>query len=255
MSKHNTDELDDDAEPAPKQPGQLSSNAHWLFGSIYAALALIGFSFGVWAGAAKPKPVEVADAKQKENTETPVEKPKPVVNPTPTPTPDPKAKEPEPKAKEPEPKAKEPEPKPEEKEPEPKPKANEPEPKKVDVKPVAFKEVLPILRAHCNNCHGDVGKPKYGVDLRTVAAIMKGDKNGDPIVVPGNPEKSPLYESITSGRMPDEGKPAPSPEKMEILRNWILSGAKERRRVVRVRRDPRSRMSRRLELTGKPEAG
>jgi hypothetical protein len=250
MSNHTADELDDDVEPTTRRPGQLSSNAHWVFGSIYAGLALVGFSFGVWAGAAKPKPVEVADAKQKENIDTPAEKPKPAVTPNPTPNPLP----PEPKGKEPEPKPKEPEPKP--KEPEPKPKAKEPEPKaKVDVKPVAFKEVLPILRTHCNNCHGDVGKPKFGVDLRTVASIMKGDKNGDPIVVPGNPEKSPLYESITSGRMPEEGKPAPPPEKLEIIRNWILSGAKERRRPVRVRRIPRPHLSRRLELTGEPKGG
>src|SRR4051794_30887343 len=61
MSDH--DALDFDSETA-RRPGQLSANGHWVFGSIYAPLTLVGFSFGVWAGAAKPKPVEVADAKK-----------------------------------------------------------------------------------------------------------------------------------------------------------------------------------------------
>ena len=65
MSDHNH-EFDSDADRTPIRHGQLSSNGHWLFGSIYAGLALVGFSFGVWAGAAKPKPPETADAKPKE---------------------------------------------------------------------------------------------------------------------------------------------------------------------------------------------
>ena len=228
---------DFDAED-DRYPNELSSNGHWIFGSIYAVLVLIGFSFGVWAGAAKPKPVEVAEAK-KETTEKPTPKAAtqsgttlpnaaPAVAPKST-EPEPKPKEPEPKAKEAEPK-KEPEPKP--KEPEPKPK--EPEPKKPAAKAVAFKEVAPILRSFCGNCHGQVGKPKGGVDVRTVAAIMKGGDDGA-LVKPGDPEKSPLYESITAGRMPKDGKPGPSEKELALIRDWIASGAKERRRTVRRR--------------------
>jgi hypothetical protein len=246
MSDH--DALDFDTETA-RRSGQLSANGHWVFGSVYATLALVGFSFGVWAGAAKPKPVEVAEAKKepekpapppttKPNTPTPAPAgPAPgVPAPVPPMPPVPAPMEPMPKEK-PEPKPKDP---PEIKPKPPEPKPKEPEPK-ANVKPVAFKEVLPILRAHCNTCHGDVGKPKDGVDLRTAASIMKGDKNKDPIVVPGKPESSPLYTSIAEGRMPKDGKPAPSPAQLEVIRNWILSGAMERRRPVRVRRALRTR--------------
>jgi hypothetical protein len=128
-----------------------------------------------------------------------------------------------------------------------------PKPPVVVGKAVVFKEVQPILRTHCGNCHGLAGKPKGGVDLTSVAAMKKGDKNGDPVLVPGNPDKSTVYESITAGRMPDGGKPAPSEKELKLLRDWIAGGAKERRRTIRRRIGSRSFS--RLELTPKGEAG
>jgi hypothetical protein len=230
MSEYATDDFETDLDHAPPRPGQLSANGHWLFGALFAGLTLVGFAFGVWVGASKAKVVEVV----KDNTEKP--NPQPVSQTQPqqkAKEPEPKAKEPEPmppmepKAKEPEPKAKEPEPKPKEPEPiKPEPKPKEPEPKKVDIKPVAFKEVKPILVGYCGNCHGLAGKPKGGVDLRTVASIMKGGDDGD-VVKPGDPKKSPLYESIMAGRMPPDGKPAPNPKELQLIHDWILSGAKE----------------------------
>jgi hypothetical protein len=254
MSAHTAPNFDSEADTT-RQPGQLSSNAHWVFGSIYAALVLVGFSFGVWAGAAKPKPPEVADAKkdkEKDTSEKPSAKPPvtpPVTpsnpNPPPPPVEDPKPKDPDPKPKDPDPKPKDPDPKP-----------KDPPAKTPEVKAVSFKEVEPILRGHCVECHGAPGKkPGGGIDLRTLAAIKKGDKNGDPVLVPGNPEKSPIYESITSGRMPDMGKPPPPADKLLVLRNWILSGAKERRRPIRVRANRHMHPARRMELTAASEAG
>ena len=234
----------DSDDQAPVPAGTLSSNGQWIFGSLYAALTLIGFSFGVWAGASKPKPVEVAEVK-KEPTDKPGDRNTPVVKPpVATPPVEPKSNpmppvEVKPKEPEPEPKPKEPEPKPPEpkpKEPEPKP----PEPKKVNVKPVSFKEVSKVFVAHCNNCHGSVGKPKAGIDLRTVAAIMKGGEDGA-IVKAGDPEKSVLYISLTaeaSKPMPPDGKPRPTEAEIKLVHDWIASGAKQRRRPVRRRRGP-----------------
>ncbi|VTR95690.1 planctomycete cytochrome c : Protein containing planctomycete cytochrome C domain protein OS=Rhodopirellula baltica SWK14 GN=RBSWK_03829 PE=4 SV=1: PSCyt1 [Gemmata massiliana] len=237
----------DDLAPVPA--GGLSSNGQWLFGSLYAALILIGFSFGVWAGASKPKTFEVAEAKkepaEKPDRGAPPVKPvtpppaEPKTNPMPPVEQKPVEREPEPKPPEPkkepevkpaEPKPKEPAPKP----PEPKP----PEPKKVNVKPVSFKEVSKVFVAHCNNCHGSVGKPKAGIDLRTVAAILKGGADGD-IVKPGDPEKSVLYLSLmadASKPMPPDGKQRPTEAEIKLVHDWIASGAKQRRRPVRGRR-------------------
>jgi periplasmic protein TonB len=225
MSTHTGHQFDTDTVPSPYRQGQLSSNAHWIFGSIYAGLALVGFGFGVWAGAAKPKPTETAEAKKDADKEKPAPKPAVVtppvsnVNPNPSPVVEPK-KEPAPKAKEPEPKIKEPEPKP--KEPEPKPKPKEPEVKKPD-RVVLFKEVQPILRAYCNDCHGgSTGKPKGGVDLTSLAKILKS--KGPPLV-PGKPTDSTLYSSTKSGDMPPDGKKGPDAKELQLLYDWIAGGA------------------------------
>jgi mono/diheme cytochrome c family protein len=120
----------------------------------------------------------------------------------------------------------------------PPPKNSDPPPKKetsttppANLTPVSFqKDVLPIFRTYCLNCHGaGSGKPKDGVDLRTIATIMKGNKSGAPILVVGQPEKSAIYTTIEDMSMPPDGK-RPSPQELAIIRNWILTGAKERRR-------------------------
>jgi protein TonB len=110
-------------------------------------------------------------------------------------------------------------------------------PKKEDLKAVSFKtDVLPILRRHCLDCHGGgKGKPKGNVDLTTIAKIMASPSPGKALV-PGKPEQSDIYTSITEREMPDGGKPKPSKEDLLILKNWILTGAKERRRIIRGRK-------------------
>src|SRR5262245_6657381 len=59
------------------------------------------------------------------------------------------------------------------------------------------KDVLPILERSCFSCHGPK-KRRGGLDLQTYQALVKGGDNGTG-VVPGNPDKSPLYETIASG--------------------------------------------------------
>lgn len=261
-------EFDTDEDHTPTRPGQLSANGHWVFGSIFAVLTLVGFAFGVWAGASRPKPIEVAEKKDKDNTPKPNEQPQKPSAVTPNPNPngnpntpvdpkpkdDPKPMDPAPKPKD-DPKPKDPEPKPKD---DPAPPSAKPDSGLASLggglkkeggggttvvvgKAVSFKEVQPILRTYCGNCHGLAGKPKGGVDVSSLAAIKKGDKNGDPILVPGNPAKSTIYESITAGRMPEDGKPPPPAKDLMLLHDWIAGGAKPRRTVRRRVRHPRSR--------------
>ncbi len=231
MSEFATHQSDSDADRTPLPAGKLSANGQWIFGSVYAGLALIGFSFGVWAGASKPKPAEVAEIK-KDNTEKPPVTP-PVVKPPVTPPVEPKPKDNTPPVVtppvEPKPKDNTPpvvEPK---KEPEPEPKP------KVEIQQVAFKDVSALFVRYCNNCHGAVGKPKGGADLRTLVAIMKGGENGV-MVKPGEPDKSSLYLSIKMGTMPPDGKPGPNEKELKMIHDWIAGGAKPRR-TVRGRRE------------------
>ena len=87
------------------------------------------------------------------------------------------------------------------------------------------KDVLPIFQMHCVNCHGKA-KQEAGLDLRTRAARLRGGESG-PALVPGDPGRSLLYSRIVSQEMPplDEIRP-PTTAEVEVLRQWILAGAR-----------------------------
>src|SRR4051812_39790122 len=64
--------------------------------------------------------------------------------------------------------------------------------------------VRPLLEAKCLRCHGRKVK-KAELDLSTLAAILRGGESG-PVVTPGKPEESPLYEMVHDGSMPADKK-------------------------------------------------
>jgi hypothetical protein len=104
------------------------------------------------------------------------------------------------------------------------------EPKKEATVSISFeKQVKPILMRYCGDCHGNAGKPKGDVDLRTLASI----KELKTTLVPGDPNKSRVYESITEMSMPPGGKPRPGKGETDLIREWIAGGAKPRRRKLR----------------------
>ena len=92
-------------------------------------------------------------------------------------------------------------------------------------------DVLPILLGHCVACHGAV-QPEGGLDLRTMASILKGGKSG-PAIVPGKPDESSIIRKIRAGEMPPRSqlveacvKPV-EPAEVDALERWIVAGAPE----------------------------
>ncbi|MBI2825928.1 MAG: DUF1553 domain-containing protein [Planctomycetia bacterium] len=85
------------------------------------------------------------------------------------------------------------------------------------------RDVWPILAGHCTQCHG-AKEPKAGLDLRTVASILRGGDSGPAIVKP-DPAASLLVERIAQGEMPPEGERKLSAEELSVLRSWIAAGA------------------------------
>jgi hypothetical protein len=99
---------------------------------------------------------------------------------------------------------------------------SKPDPK--DRAPVFERDVLPLLKAKCLRCHGDKGK-QAELDLRTRTGILQGSESG-PVIVPGKPDESRLYEMVHDGLMPPGKKNKLSGAEVEIIRRWIEAGAR-----------------------------
>lgn len=84
-------------------------------------------------------------------------------------------------------------------------------------------DVLPILNAHCLQCHGGVHQ-RNGLDLRTLPTVLQGGKSG-PVIVPGKPEESLLWKKLSDDVMPKTDNKVSVANKA-IIRAWIAAGAK-----------------------------
>lgn len=97
------------------------------------------------------------------------------------------------------------------------------------------KEILPVLTQKCMGCHkasfeenGKKKEPKAGLRLDASWAILKGSENG-PVLSPGAPDKSELYEVVMlpkddDGHMPPKGDDL-TPAEIKALKTWIEEGA------------------------------
>lgn len=81
--------------------------------------------------------------------------------------------------------------------------------------------VAPILMQHCLDCHRGT-KPKGELDLSRRQSALAGGRKGV-VIVPGQPEKSLLWEKISTNEMPPK-KPLTAADK-ETLRRWLAAGA------------------------------
>jgi hypothetical protein len=89
--------------------------------------------------------------------------------------------------------------------------------------PTFERDVLPMLNAHCLQCHGGVHQ-KNGLDLRTLPTVLKGGKSGA-VVVPGKPDESLLWQKLAKDEMPKTDNKVSDANK-KLIRVWIESGAK-----------------------------
>ena len=90
-------------------------------------------------------------------------------------------------------------------------------------------DVEPIFSQHCYGCHQ--GAKQLGSYLMTdFSSLLKGGESEQAAVVPGKPDESYLFQQITPidghAEMPDEPFKPLSDIEREVIRNWILQGAK-----------------------------
>lgn len=84
-------------------------------------------------------------------------------------------------------------------------------------------DIRPILQAKCVKCHGDK-KQNAGLSLATAAALLRGGESG-PVVTPGKPAESRLFEVLRDGEMPPAGATPLAEAEVERIRRWIEAGA------------------------------
>jgi mono/diheme cytochrome c family protein len=93
------------------------------------------------------------------------------------------------------------------------------------------RRVWPLLQEKCLACHGqDEAKIKGGLDLRTLAAARRGGDSGEPSLVPGRAEASPLFLSARRDHEAWEAMPPKEADRLSEaqlgwLREWIQAGA------------------------------
>jgi hypothetical protein len=92
-----------------------------------------------------------------------------------------------------------------------------------------FEDIVhPILEQRCAECHNS-SKRKGRLSMESLAAILKGGKNG-PSVVPANAGESELYRRVTldpshEDFMPADNKTPLTDTEKEIIRLWIEKAA------------------------------
>jgi hypothetical protein len=95
--------------------------------------------------------------------------------------------------------------------------------------PATFPDrVAPVLEHNCTKCHGAT-KQKAGLRLDSLEAILAGSKDGK-VVLPGDALGSELMRRITLAPddddfMPSGDHPPLSATEVNLLGNWIASGA------------------------------
>ena len=90
------------------------------------------------------------------------------------------------------------------------------------------RQVAPILNGRCIGCHGErTNLGRYRA--QTFQNLMKSGTSGKAAIVAGKPEKSKLYQLVSShslsDRMPKGDDPLPK-QQIQLIRSWIAEGAK-----------------------------
>ena len=115
-------------------------------------------------------------------------------------------------------------------------------------------DVAPVLRQHCQGCHGN-DKQRGGLNLATYGAMKLGGSSGE-VVTGGDPDKSRLFLMTAHKEepvMPPSGTKIPDAQ-LETIRKWIELGAAENKgSKVSVPTKPKVDLALKTVARGKPD--
>ena len=91
-------------------------------------------------------------------------------------------------------------------------------------------DVFPVLRAKCFACHGDKpDKIKGGLNMLTLAGLLKGGEDHGPALKPGDAEASPMFVAVTwhdeDLEMPPKENDRLTADQIALVKKWIDGGA------------------------------
>ncbi|HVS36188.1 MAG TPA: c-type cytochrome domain-containing protein [Gemmataceae bacterium] len=79
-----------------------------------------------------------------------------------------------------------------------------------------------VLTVNCHRCHGQDGAAEGGMNFILDPAKLVARKK----IVPGQPDQSPLFKKLSTGKMPPPGEtPRPSEADVAVVKQWIEAGA------------------------------
>jgi hypothetical protein len=114
--------------------------------------------------------------------------------------------------------------------------------------------IKPLFQANCFKCHSQE-KTKADLDLSTYQGVMDGGSSG-PAVVPGNPDASFLYLTLTHQEepyMPEKSPKRPQAE-LDLVKKWIAGGLLQSNSSVAMKpRKPSIDLKLASAPTGKPD--
>ncbi len=85
------------------------------------------------------------------------------------------------------------------------------------------RDIRPILKEYCLDCHGGNDAPKGKLDLRLKRFAERGGESG-PAIVAGKPDESYLLDRLHDAEMPPGEKKVPK-DKIAAIERWIAQGA------------------------------
>jgi len=100
-----------------------------------------------------------------------------------------------------------------------------------DPEALFVRRIQPLFSEKCLACHGqEEGKIKGGFDMRSREAVLTGGDSGEPGLVAGKPQESPLYLASTRAHDDWEAMPPKETDKLYAeslgwIETWIAGGA------------------------------
>jgi hypothetical protein len=89
------------------------------------------------------------------------------------------------------------------------------------------RQIAPLLVENCNGCHLDAMQIRGGLNMNTLAQLLRGGDSGE-VIKPGDGDGSLLVRKLRGqegARMPAGGRPALPEESIQLISTWINEGA------------------------------